>query len=104
MSRTRTRTHCKNCGVELNDFNCNWVRTSRHSLCKSCQAAYVKEWRRKKLETNPSYMIEKHWKSYGVTPEQYNEMMKVQENKCAICNEESERNLCIDHDHETGEI
>lgn len=38
---------------------------------------------------------------YGITLEEYQNLLKEQENKCAICKRE-EVQLCIDHDHVTG--
>lgn len=98
------RTHCKKCNVELSQFNCNWLRTGFHSLCKSCQSEYAKEYRTKRIEANPNYHVEKHWKTYGISSEQYDEMLKNQQGKCAICQQESNRKLCIDHNHETDEV
>lgn len=49
-----------------------------------------------------------HLKSrYGITEEQYHEILKGQEGGCAICGktpEEEGRNLALDHNHKTGEI
>ena len=44
---------------------------------------------------------------YGITLDQYNEMFKAQEGKCAICQRhqnELTRSLCVDHDHKTKQI
>lgn len=50
---------------------------------------------------------------YGITLEQYNEMLRKQDNKCKICNKESYmydnrikgfKNLAVDHDHKTGKV
>lgn len=44
---------------------------------------------------------------YGITLEDYDEMLEAQDNACAICGktpEENGRRLHIDHDHETGEV
>ena len=52
-----------------------------------------------------------HLKKYGLTKETYNEILKQQNNKCAICkNEETNTfkgqivNLSIDHNHKTGKV
>lgn len=44
--------------------------------------------------------------NYGLTMDDYNEMMKDQNNVCAICGKppKKDKNLSIDHDHETGLI
>lgn len=45
-------------------------------------------------------------KTYGVTPEQYDDMAKTQGGRCAICQEQptESRRLCVDHDHSTGQV
>lgn len=42
-------------------------------------------------------------RKYNITVEEYNSMMHLQENKCAICGDMSEK-LCVDHDHKTGKV
>lgn len=47
-------------------------------------------------------MIEK---TYGLTPEQYDELLKRQGGKCAICRARPKsKRLAVDHDHGTGEV
>ena len=47
-------------------------------------------------------MIEK---TYGLTPEQYDELLKRQGGKCAICRARPKsKRLAVDHDHATGEV
>ncbi len=43
---------------------------------------------------------------YGISEEQYNEMVSRQQGLCAICKEEckAKARLSVDHDHETGQI
>lgn len=42
---------------------------------------------------------------FGITSADYYEMLKEQKSVCAICGEKDEnRNLHVDHDHETGEV
>jgi prolyl oligopeptidase PreP (S9A serine peptidase family) len=44
---------------------------------------------------------------YGITLDQYNEMFKAQEGKCAICQRhqnELTRTLCVDHNHKTNKV
>ena len=44
--------------------------------------------------------------SYGITLEDYNEMLASQKGVCAICNQPcaTGRKLCVDHDHKTGKV
>lgn len=44
---------------------------------------------------------------YGITLDQYNELLFKQNDRCAICErhkEEFKTNLAVDHNHVTGEI
>jgi DNA-directed RNA polymerase subunit RPC12/RpoP len=44
---------------------------------------------------------------YGITEEQYNQLLKKQKHKCAVCGkheDEEKRKLAVDHNHRTGEI
>lgn len=46
-------------------------------------------------------------KTYGISLEQYNQLLKSQNNCCAICHKSPEqegRNLAVDHDHRSKEI
>jgi hypothetical protein len=41
---------------------------------------------------------------YGLTEEEYKDMILSQNNVCAICNKPSDKTLHIDHNHITGEV
>ncbi len=44
-------------------------------------------------------------KTFGISEEEYTQMLLKQNGVCAICGEaEKRRNLAIDHDHHTGKI
>ena len=46
-------------------------------------------------------------KNYGLEKEDYNNLLKRQHHKCAICGvdeSELEKRLHVDHNHETGEV
>lgn len=76
-------------------------------LCKICWNA---ERRQKYAELSSDAKKDRskrqHLKaSYGMTLEEYNEMFKKQDGRCAICNKhqsELEKPLFVDHDHQTG--
>lgn len=45
--------------------------------------------------------------NYDISLEEYNDLFSKQEGKCAICGthqSELNKSLCVDHDHETGEV
>lgn len=45
-------------------------------------------------------------KTYGINEIQYNELLSKQDSRCAICFKppKEDKNLCVDHDHVSGEI
>lgn len=58
---------------------------------------------------NPLYFIDKHLRNtYGITLDEYNALLTVQNNKCAGCGTDSEKaqrnKLYVDHCHSTGKI
>ena len=76
-----------------------------HSRCKECDhvknKAYIKINRAK---VTKQQMVRHREREYGVTEEQYNNMILSQNNLCAICSQPSTRTLNVDHDHETGKV
>lgn len=46
------------------------------------------------------------WSRYGITEENYNDLMAEQGNVCAICKQECKtgERLSVDHDHDTGRV
>lgn len=40
---------------------------------------------------------------YGLTPEDYRELLAAQNGKCAICQQEA-KHYAVDHDHVTGQV
>lgn len=43
-------------------------------------------------------------KNYGITVDQYNELLFKQNGVCAICKGIDKHRLAVDHDHTTGEV
>ena len=97
---------CSKCKEEkqLIDF----AKTGRReglfaSLCKPCSSKKASAWNKNNPEKRRLYSRRnKLKKQYGISPEQYDEMIKSQEAKCLIC--EKNRKLVIDHNHKTGEV
>ena len=57
----------------------------------------------KKIADYKTYLL----RTYGITLEQYNQMLEEQEGKCKICGKhhsESKKRMAVDHNHETGAI
>lgn len=80
---------CKN-ALPLDDFNNNSARYGgKDVFCRDCRKELQKIYLRKIR--------------YGVDNETYKEMLKAQDNKCAICKRVRKR-IVIDHDHKTGVV
>lgn len=99
-------------------------RPSKCGNCDNCdrctRAAYMKEWARnnpdkvrasKRPEVQRANNHRTTCKKYGITTEQYAEMLRRQHGVCAICGEPETLirngtlcNLTIDHDHYTGQV
>jgi hypothetical protein len=120
---------CKKCGVEkpIGIFRI-WNGYAR-SECKECEAALRKahyqtdperfraatrkwskenpeqrnatkrEWYKKNLAHHKATVRKRN---YGISDEQYQQMLKEQEGGCAICG--GNRRLAVDHCHNTGKV
>ena len=76
-----------------------------HSRCKDCDHARVKVYiKNNRAKVTKQQMVRHREREYGLTEEQYNNMILSQNNLCAICSQPSTRTLNIDHNHETGKV
>lgn len=113
---------CHGCGLWLApEF---WGKNSSRpdglqTRCKYCMAAYRLAWREKNVQyqrkrrkdLKGQYQVaQKRYslkKRYAITPREYELMLLAQRSRCAICGDEPSgkiKTLCIDHDHETGQV
>lgn len=74
----------------------------RYSKCKDCTKAYAKERRKVNPEVRRLDRRRAHFRRYGLTLEERDEMFAAVEHRCPIC--KKRRPLVIDHSHETGEV
>lgn len=77
------------------------AKSGYQTRCKECQSKIKKEM--------ASYYRGKHLEyKYGMTHDDYAEMLEKQDHKCAVCgiDEKHAENsrLCVDHDHGTGKV
>lgn len=110
---------CNACRVEkpAGDFY------GKQRTCKGCQKARNAQWardnperraeidRRSKAKADKTAVAERvrrqnYRQSYGITIEQYDEMLAAQGGLCAICRGEcpTGKRLGVDHCHETGKV
>lgn len=117
---------CPSCGQDkpIEEWGKNAARRDGlATYCRTCdkakQKAYYEKAKANRLaksrdwaEANREKVREQSRRShlkrtYGITLEQYNELLEAQNGCCAICGKSSEeegRALAVDHDHKTGEI
>lgn len=71
------------------------------------KAEYDKQWRAQNPEKWAAINRRaKLKKKYGISTEQYDEMLRRQQGVCAVCGEVNPdgRRLAVDHEHETGQV
>ena len=85
---------CRHCKRSLDDTqfnNCKQNKDGLGSYCKECNTEVQWEWR-----------IQKR---YGITADEYWQMVTDQDDKCLICGyKDPKKKLSIDHDHATGRV
>ena len=103
--------NCKNCGIlETGDF----YEYDNHKICKSCQHAYQRSYRQKKVGSLKINKDKKYalMKRYGLSVEDYEALHAKQNGLCAICKRSakdasishSKQMLHVDHDHITVKV
>ena len=102
---------CTKCGQEKTldcFYKASTTKDGFRTECKECKKPTA-AWR------EPGYLDEYRVRSrnthlrrtYGITIEQFDELLKCQEGRCAICGREecsTGRNFSTDHDHTTGNV
>lgn len=93
---------CTKCSIskEINEFYKDAQKTTGHRPdCKKCSNKRAKQWVHKNVEQRRFNVLKS---STGVTKKQYLDLLKDQNNTCAICNKsikDNNRNLSVDHCH-----
>ncbi len=105
---------CTECLVEkpLSHFDKDHRRKSgKKAKCKTCCNKIHGEYRRRtgydkrRYWKNPAGERERHLiRKYGVTLADYEEMLRDQDGRCAVCGKIQERAFDVDHDHKTGKV
>lgn len=94
------------------------VKDGRARRCKICHSKITNEYRKKNPEVYRKASL-KNWhnldlkkkqarwiKRYGLSTEQYYEMLEKQKGVCKICEQKcsTKQTLCVDHCHKTGKV
>lgn len=89
---------------------CSSSRDGMNSWCKSCNNDYCAKRRQGSdfKEKQRAYQLKR---SYGITVDEYDEMLREQGGRCRICRTDRPRgygtekgNLYVDHCHNTGKV
>lgn len=108
------RKNCSKCGVErdISEFYKDSRRPGgRGSWCRVCWVAFSKA-KRDKMSPRDRQARELR-RRYGITPDEYDAMLKKQNKVCAICKDreatvhrisQKTQKLAVDHDHNTGKV
>lgn len=119
LARKATEKCCTTCGVTSPVENFSLVRTGKYgpihkSTCKPCQATAARKWfhenKERAKESKHAWTLRT---TYGITPEQYQEMLAAQNGVCSICKQVeptehgrtgTQFRLAVDHCHDTGRV
>jgi hypothetical protein len=114
----RRRRNCDACRAYLVEYS----RKNREHLLEMRRFRYQMDPERKRAKANATYMrIQRAnptrkrqlygnhlMRRYGITIEDYDRLVKLQENKCAICGGEFQKmgwnRPCVDHCHRTNKV
>lgn len=98
---------CTKCGLEKDESEFNKHKVTKDGLnswCKMCAKENHKKWYTENFKQIREQKIKN---KFGITIDQYNEMLLKQNNKCAICGKhqnENKKSLAVDHNHKTGHV
>jgi hypothetical protein len=94
------RCRCKNC---CKDQLVKYVKNNREKVLKSYETYDKKRKDQKRINSKNSDLMRR----YNITLEQYNDLLFKQNSTCLICHKhrnELNKDLVVDHCHETGKI
>ena len=95
-SSRRVRNRYKESGL----CTCGHLKEIGKSKCRKCLDVQLK-W----AKENPNrFAAIQRKKMYGISDDEYQNLLIKSNNKCAICEEEFVKTPSIDHDHNTGKI
>lgn len=109
MTTTETAICCGQCGESKapSEFARDRQRPNgKNAYCRACR----NEWAKANRQRYPDYDHRSRlMRRYGITPEQYDEMLRSQDGRCAICRTDQpggngNRTFPVDHDHASGAV
>ena len=104
----RTEKKCGKCRKvsPLDMFNKDASRTDgKDAYCKTCRYEKNRAWAKSNPEKyRDSTRNTRRKIEYGIGHEEFNEILKKQGGKCAICNSKIDKKSHLDHCHETSRV
>jgi hypothetical protein len=80
-------------------------RLSRTRSCRVCRNAQHAQWKARNTDAWWRSHTAYKGRQYGITVDQFIEMLEVQDHRCAICRKPlGTKGTAIDHDHNTGRV
>lgn len=106
MTTTLIFKRCSNCGETKPQSEFNRETKSKDGYkrhCRECTSAYFKMWSADNKGRIRAYKLKAE---FGISAEQYQELLTRQHGACAICREAcpTGNHLCVDHSHVTGTV
>lgn len=79
-----------------------YLERNKKSLNKEKKSEYMKEWHKANKDKVKDYYYKK---LYGISISDFDSIYEKQNGGCAICREKkNKKDLCVDHNHESGEV
>ncbi len=87
--------------------------TPHDNYCKACRSERTKESQRKRAREDGPVATKRRYdnanlkRNYGITVDDYDEILGQQDGLCAICGTDDPRGkgrFYVDHDHDTGKV
>jgi len=95
---------CKACDTAHRAANKEKIAAYNHKYCVKNKEKIAAHDRKRYIENKEKVAARSRKYLYGITPEEYNTILKAQGGVCAICGRADDNGgaLSVDHDHETG--
>jgi hypothetical protein len=90
---------CEPCKAANQKRNREWYQKNRKSVIERTRQWTAKNQDKVRSNHREYNLLTK----YGMTVADYNQLLEDQEHRCKICGQFAEQ-LCVDHDHESGQV
>lgn len=109
---------CSKCKIRkpLSEFHKGEGQFGKRSYCRDCGRKDLYKWRKKNPEKYKAQSLKHHHsikgqdtyykRMYGITKQDYDNLFRLQNGKCAVCGKNNHRNrrLSVDHNHKTDKV